>query len=68
MERSKHPIGQPKLQRQMTLQSLGKHINQESEEGTSNQESKNREEVLTLNGLHHTFGLTFRLQCKGIGV
>jgi len=35
MERSKHLVGRPKLQPHMTLQSLGKCINQESE-GTSN--------------------------------
>ncbi len=40
LERIKHPIGQPKLQSHMTLQTLGRHIKQESEEGTSNQESK----------------------------
>jgi len=40
MERIKHPIGRPKLQPHMTLQSLGKHIKQDSKEGTSNQESK----------------------------
>ncbi len=40
MERSKCLVGRPKLQPRMTLQSLGKCIKQESEEGTSNQESK----------------------------
>jgi hypothetical protein len=40
MERIKRPIGRPKLQPHMTLQTLGKHIKQESEEGTRNQESK----------------------------
>ncbi len=40
MERIKRPIGQPKLQPHMTLQTLGGCIKQESEEGTTNQESK----------------------------
>jgi hypothetical protein len=35
-------VGRPNLQPHMTLQSLGKCINQESEEGTGNQESKKR--------------------------
>jgi len=40
VERSKRPVGRPKLQPHMTLQSLGKCIKHENEEGTSNQESK----------------------------
>jgi hypothetical protein len=40
MEKIKCPIRQPKLQPHMTLQSFGKGIKQESEEGTSNQKSK----------------------------
>ncbi len=40
VERIKCPVGWPKLQPQMTLQSLGKHIKQDSEERTNNQESK----------------------------
>jgi hypothetical protein len=40
MERIKHSIKQPKVQPHMTLQSLGKHIKQENEERTNNQESK----------------------------
>jgi hypothetical protein len=40
VERIKCPVGRPKLQPQMTLQSLVKHIKQDSEERTHNQESK----------------------------
>jgi hypothetical protein len=55
-------VGRPKLQPHMTLQSLSNHIKEESKEGTSNQKFKKIKEVLTHNGLHRTFGLTFRVQ------
>ncbi len=68
MERINRPIGRSKLQPHMTLQTLSRHIKQESEEGTSNQESKNIKKVHTHNGLQCIFGLTFRLQWIGIKV
>jgi hypothetical protein len=39
MEKIKYPIGWPKLQPHMTLQSFDKCIKLESEEGTINQKS-----------------------------
>jgi hypothetical protein len=63
MERRKRPIGQPKLQPHMTLQSLGKHIKQENEEGTRNQESKKcRRGTWEKQGSKdiHVFGLIIR--------
>ncbi len=41
----KRPIGQPKLQPHMTLQTFGRCIKQETEEGTRNQESKKHQRV-----------------------
>jgi hypothetical protein len=40
MEKIKHLVGWPKLQPHMTLQTLGKHIKQRNDEGTSNEKSK----------------------------
>lgn len=58
-EKIKCLIGRPKLQPQMTLQSLGKCIKQEKDKSTNNQEPKKIKEVLTHNGLPHIFDFTF---------
>ncbi len=65
MERSKCPIWRPKLQPQMTLHSLSKHIKQENEEGTSNQESKKcRRGTWEKKGSKdiHVFGVEYKRQ------
>jgi len=58
----KRPIGQPKLQPHMTLQTFGRCIKQETKNPRS------IKELPTHDGLHCTFGLAFRLQWIGIKV
>jgi hypothetical protein len=47
LEITKHPIGMPKLQSQLTLQSLGKQIKQESDEKINSQRPKKKRSTYT---------------------
>ncbi len=47
VEKIKHLLGWPKLQPYMPLQSLGKRIKQENEEGINNQKSKHQTSTYT---------------------